>query len=972
MKPLYGGASSAQQAKKTPTTTTLKKKIPPTSTTVMKAPQISLKKNTPTKEIVPSRERELRKEIAQIAPQINPKDLPDIVEKIKRQAAKLSFLMGYHLQCDVAHDFGTQKGVPIYNINGLLAKDKVNAIKIDEDGCVKFFLYGDGMGIIDNLKARMNREQVFSVPDKTASFKNWKAPVLFGGGNDKVGIVQDAGEFITIRLGAQNVITFGSILDPAGKPKDKDAKPIWYNPGAETSLNIPLAPFGFDSNVISSITISELRGGALVSAVFETPLGMIDGVKMSPATTSLKQKPLNNTEIEKAGFFTSIKKAEDIGVTEPIPAEALSGTTRGTFLAKYKTYFYVGKTLGDAMLVASAMPEIYDNSFVPRVPNPFVSVQGGRWEDWISGDTVSAPSILILKTGDRLNWLRAIIFNVGAIYEDQAKDGRSFKQYRYFPGTVDSAAIIDAIRSDFDKIAIDVMDRYAALASSIRDFDLNNTSFAPGGMKEISPTDKVKVERARELLNQIADDLVGTSEEPGGLCRVVLDWLREKKDIANSPTYNNDEKLRELYDETVKKVNACCPQVSSLLIEKGRQEPYIAHKVIVADVPQDASDWPLKRPVDIMLRSAFSRIRSTSNDQTISYEGTDIDRRFAQMLNQSLTGGGQEGGAYEYIPPDGASFEKTVDETVKTYDPEEKALIGGAQKGGAFFSLTLMKGMKDEEESEAILSGFPRIRDFLLYMKSMDPPVSNVQQRFLIILDVVLRKESNVFHDPDLLNELVQEFELLCGIAPSSSSSSSSVGEEPDVVAAKSSPQYIQINTGNAENVPITSFDPPSNLDLSTSSTVLFNAYAYNVDTINSDAVFGEGSASGNDFKIFENIYLSKLPFGKTRRGPYLKFSVTGTRSSQPLPSSSSNAAEGPAAAGSGATSYGIETKRDGDGDVGVTGGLRTRRPLYSNARTTASRDVDGISNDEGLRKRTGTRTTARVRKSSRSTRRRR
>jgi hypothetical protein len=55
---------------------------------------------------------------------------------------------------------------------------------------------------------------------------------------------------------------------------------------------------------------------------------------------------------------------------------------------------------------------------------------------------------------------------------------------------------------------------------------------------------------------------------------------------------------------------------------------------------------------------------------------------------------------------------------------------------------------------------------------------------------------------------------------------------------------------------------------------------------------------------------------------------------------------------------------------AGLDGGLRTRRPLYSNA-LPSSHHVDGASNHEGLRERTGTRRTHRVRKSSRVTRRR-
>jgi hypothetical protein len=59
-------------------------------------------------------------------------------------------------------------------------------------------------------------------------------------------------------------------------------------------------------------------------------------------------------------------------------------------------------------------------------------------------------------------------------------------------------------------------------------------------------------------------------------------------------------------------------------------------------------------------------------------------------------------------------------------------------------------------------------------------------------------------------------------------------------------------------------------------------------------------------------------------------------------------------------------------GNAGWNGGLRKRRSLYSNAGQTPLVNVDGTSDDAGLRERVGPSITRRVRKSTRSTRRRR
>ncbi len=949
--------------------------------------------------------------------------------------------MGYHLLCDAKHDFGAQ--IPeLYNIGGEGAPAAVGATVVSEDGALEFFLNGAGGATIKDLAARKAGEVVFTVPEKTASLQNWKSPLLFQGGNDKIGIIQDAGEFITQRIGSKNVIAFGSILDPAGKPIAPDQAPIWFQPTTD-KVAIPLASFGFDRTKIDGIVVSKLTAGTVKAAYSFTNRTLRDGVGMGPLPEgkpeSGKSKPINNTEVSDAGFFTSIKKVENVG-RELAGTPGFPNTAKANaFVDKYRTYFYIGKTLGDAMLVASAMKTFPMNVEGETITNPYYGIGAPSWKFWAAPNTTvpdaDKPSILALKTGDRLNWLRAIIMNVPTIYEDQAKGARKTKQYRFFPGIPDPKAVHAAIAGDFPKIKENVIKRYIDVRDSLRGLLISEdgpinadlTPFAPGGAKTIKNTRAAKF--AGILIRKIQQGLIQTTgtNVTGGLCKKVLDWIDTRAKVVADITLGSNNKLvRDLYDQTLERANACSPAVSSIQVKKGRELPYLTLKLVVANVPPGVKGWPLSSSYDIAIRNAFDRFNNAKDETEVEYsrllDGTDISNRFLSKITPDVAppilgkrgrvGGNGEGqlivaeapapasqalteeplivaeapapapaaqalteeqrsaaataagqallqnatGSLTRgpdVPLDQTPIQQTVDAIVGpvTASPGiETELEGGPQQGGARLSVVLTR---DPDELTPLLqTTCPRIYDFIEYLIAKtiinEGRTLNV---FLIIYDIVRRRTSEHIVDEFLLSELVREFQTLVNVPRAVQTtvvqadeaerlamlttdvSSATTAQGDDIVPEHVLKPVIQIvNADPAVFAP--DYVTPEKYNASTNSTVLFNAYTYYVNARQTDRVASEEThtQSANDFTVIEQVYLGKVNATVLRSGTVVLRSVFG------------------------------ETEETGKR---IKGGLRDRRPLYSNASLSRTGSL-GSNGDARLRRRARARRTYRVRKQSR------
>jgi hypothetical protein len=285
---------------------------------------------------------------------------------------------GRHLRADYRHDTLESKNSLLthpYNIGGRKAVHPETRNEFDEDGFMKYALSRPYIGDNAEFKARLAGRVEFRLPTKTAVFDG-TAPELFDGGNVVVGLVMDAGKYLTDYLGSQNAISFGMCIDPAKSSIHPRDRPVFYEP-ANKNVYIQLAQFGFDPDVIQGIWIVNVMGGSLVQSVWmmgpKWGSQRIDPVKRKnlgqipagiPAhepealrgidLVQLGLKPINVETPDKAGYYTSINNASDAG---------------GAGADFYK----MGKTLGDTMIVASAMQtyKLYLPDRVVEYKNPY-------------------------------------------------------------------------------------------------------------------------------------------------------------------------------------------------------------------------------------------------------------------------------------------------------------------------------------------------------------------------------------------------------------------------------------------------------------------------------------------------------------------------------------------------------------------------------------------------------------------------
>lgn len=410
---------------------------------------------------------------------------------------------GRHLRADYRHDGLEPLNVP-YNIgrNRPEAKQQVppRFPEFDEDAFMEYALNQGYVTRVPAFKARMASRLEFKLPSKNAEFDG-SAPKIFDAGNAAIGLVMDAGKNVTEYLGVQNVISFGMCIDPAGSSIAQNQRPVFYDP-ANKKVYIQLRQFGFDPDVIQGVWIVNVMGGSLVQSVWmmgpQWQNQRIDPVKRKkygppPAGVPLHTeaalggiplaelglKPINVTDPEKAGYYTSINNATDAG-------------------GAGSDFYKMGKTLGDTMIVASAMPKfkLYDSAgnlvafrdaagnTTYDYPNPYYGVgkavgtgdaQKDVWKNHFNVNNSypytpppegNPPQTFLVKTGDRLNAVRAIFKGVPVILERQAK-GNAPKFFEYFPGTPAPEQIVAAIEPGYDRIIADCRQRYTTLIANM-------------------------------------------------------------------------------------------------------------------------------------------------------------------------------------------------------------------------------------------------------------------------------------------------------------------------------------------------------------------------------------------------------------------------------------------------------------------------------------------------------------------------
>lgn len=529
---------------------------------------------------------------------------------------------GRHLRADYRHDTLESRNnllnIP-YNRGRRDAVHPDTGNEFDEDGFMEYAMNRPYIAGNAEFKARIAGRVEFKLPMKNAVFDG-TAPQVFDGGNIVVGLVMDAGKYLTDYLGSQNAISFGMCIDPAKSSIGPKDRPVFFEP-TNKKVYIQLAQFGFDPAVIQGIWIVNVMGGSLVQSVWmmgpdhgnqridpvkrrklnpippgvppheEAALGGID-------TAQLGLKRINFETPETAGYYTSINNASDAG---------------GVGADFYK----MGKTLGDTMIVASAMPKykLYLPGGVVEKDNPYyginqptgIGMETGVWKNhfntnnpypYTTGPTPNPPKTLLVKTGDQLNAIRAIFKGVPVILERQAKGTRP-KFFEFYPGVPAPAQIIKAIDAGYDRLVKECEQRYDALINNLKaarlaDDSINYeyTKFVVDGTRLRFPSDRrnpddlAKLRAAWAFLNETVAELEKLKTICAGYLTgvktaftTVLETLRQGATargatLEDSVTMSDLKDIKEVYSTHMRHMLQISPQ-STVVIEDRVVKPVI-------------------------------------------------------------------------------------------------------------------------------------------------------------------------------------------------------------------------------------------------------------------------------------------------------------------------------------------------------------------------------------------------------------
>lgn len=372
--------------------------------------------------------------------------------------------MALHAIMDMVHDHGSS----VYDtveplVNGHRNKEEIGiGTYASEEQAREYFFSANPNSasirlralatLIPNIQERWEQRIEFLLNENTAFFRDdqLKGFVRFFFNtnitdNSTVGVVQDNGELIYNKIGGLNLLTFGSILDQAKKPKDVKSDPIYMNVGQQ-QLRINACEYGinkYSNQIASGIDYIQISGFKLVSNIpvvncyFGLKKGAniewIDAINPTRKYNAVEQyllpnqnpsfgqnKIINVDEISKAGYFTSIAKIAEVEHNYP---QYVSTPER-------KRLFYLGKFFGDTSLVASVSPQI--NLSPQPINNPFFDVNSARY---IFPNNRGNPTLenVLLKTFDQLNYVRAVIKGRPVVYQ-QAKTLKNQMYFIYVPG----------------------------------------------------------------------------------------------------------------------------------------------------------------------------------------------------------------------------------------------------------------------------------------------------------------------------------------------------------------------------------------------------------------------------------------------------------------------------------------------------------------------------------------------------------
>lgn len=479
-------------------------------------------------------------------------------------------LLGYHLHEDMKHDFGDLHILEgIYAPHGQLGgpgEDKVRA-----------YFTGNAVpaSLIPDKVERLGNKQIFTVQENTAVFGNDNTPVtliragsLLGSRNNNVAIVQDAGKQLFDELGAANLLTFGSILDPALKPISKDTRPVYFQTDPKTIMDIPACEYGFNEAVLKTIRVSGFNDG-VTNCYFQSDK-WYDAIGMVAKYGGGKPKPINTVKIEEAGYFTSIANVNELE-TDPVASPLLKGADAN----RQKQFFYIGKALGDTLLVASLQNTV-GVSGGALIQNPFLQGPLKRF----APDGYPIPAKLdyfVLNTGDRLNHTRAFIKGVPSIYQEKRKGEEkktdAVKKFEYIPGALPEGGSFPGVEEFYKaKITTEIVPavttRYDDLIRALQAEAVDLKAFSRFTLTQTQLVDTLqKQDSAARVLRDVIQKLTI-------LRNVVVRFYTELVGRgANFVEAGNPDKPKQTYRRATELFKLLTPQKTTFLLPGGLTNP---------------------------------------------------------------------------------------------------------------------------------------------------------------------------------------------------------------------------------------------------------------------------------------------------------------------------------------------------------------------------------------------------------------
>ena len=306
----------------------------------------------------------------------------------------------WHMKADIAHDGGAAvlgyNSMQLHAVYGgmnnkNLARPDWDTLPLNEDdvrdALLASTLYTDRAGRPSvKFLLRPATDQYTDEQDQPIVFDPFQGQV--------VAVFHDAGLPMFKRIpNGKNAIGFGTPIDPAPKPYGEvgEITDAFVGP-----IRIPGCTFGFDSVVIGDIEISDFTGKTVKIGVNMKIPGIPGGMQLYDGATG-KTVPVGGALAAKL-------------INKPSGLFAGNGANGRMTGSPNDIPYFVGKALCDALQVTACMPEIWAQNGV-KIPN---------WDP--------RQMIRLLNTGDRLEYVRAVLMGVSCIYlgpKDKVTKARS-------------------------------------------------------------------------------------------------------------------------------------------------------------------------------------------------------------------------------------------------------------------------------------------------------------------------------------------------------------------------------------------------------------------------------------------------------------------------------------------------------------------------------------------------------------------